>query len=175
MYMDQNSPVDKTVRANDAQAPSAWRLAAIETLLVLRTKFPQCFARLDLRSRAPIKVGINADIVAALPDLPAVDVGRALKFYVGQVSYLAHCTEGKSRVDLDGQPAGAVTASEAEHARNLLARLAKRQKQKPQAASTLAPTPPLTPKRLTLAALKEAAAKRRLLEVNGATAAIEEE
>jgi hypothetical protein len=49
------------------QARSSRHTAIIETLLILRAKYPQCFARLDLIRRQPLKVGIAADIAAAMP------------------------------------------------------------------------------------------------------------
>jgi ProP effector len=127
--------------------------------LILREKFPQCFQRLDLPNRQPLKVGIRLDIVTALPELSPVAIGRAIGFYTAHVRYLRQCTEGCSRVDLDGQPAGAVTAAEAEHARNSLAQLAKRRKRAEPAPKR---APPPKPQRLTLAALKQAAARRKL-------------
>lgn len=134
-----------------AQALSPWKRAATETLLTLRTKFPQCFARLDLSRRQPLKIGIHADIVAMAPELRPVDVGRALKFYAGHVRYLASCTEGTHRIDLAGQAVGIVTAAEAAHAAELLAKIkGGRQRQ----------ARPNTPPRLSLSDLKIAARKR---------------
>ena len=54
------------------QAPSAWKRAATETLCSLRAAFPACFARLDHRSRQPLKLKINPDIIAALPEIDPI-------------------------------------------------------------------------------------------------------
>jgi hypothetical protein len=44
-----------------------YREAAIETLLILRQRFPQAFARLNARIRRPLKIGIHHDLAAAMP------------------------------------------------------------------------------------------------------------
>jgi hypothetical protein len=46
-----------------------WRDAAIDTLLLLRQKFPLAFCRLSDRKRRPLKIGIHHDIAAATPEL----------------------------------------------------------------------------------------------------------
>lgn len=144
-----------------------WQNAAIETLLTLRQRFPLAFARLSARTRWPLKVGIHKDIAAALPELGAEDIGRAMRFYVTGIEYLRVCTEGAARIDLDGEPAGNVSASEARGAQSLLAIAEAWRKQRtppPQAAPSPAPAPP---PRLTLAGLREAAAKRKLAAGGG--------
>ena len=105
-----------------SQAPSAWKRAAIDTLIVLRTKFPLCFARLDHRFRTPLKVGIHADILTAAPEIDPSDLGKALHLYTRHAGYLAQCVEGQHRIDLTGS-LPAPTAAEAEHARTLLAKI----------------------------------------------------
>jgi ProP effector len=149
---------------NATQAPARKRRyeAAIQTLLLLRTRFPQCFLRLDSRSRPPLKIGIHLDIIAAMPELLAADVRNTLRLYTGDAKYLSGCTEGKDRIGLDGQPVGAVTAAEAAHCRDSLAGIvAKRGQRKPHAQPEPALAPP-TPKKLSLQDLREAAAKRKL-------------
>jgi sRNA-binding protein len=151
------------------QAASAWKRAAIETQLILRARFPQCFSRLDLPRRQPLKLKIHLDIAAALPELPAVDIARALRFYCNDIRYRRDCTEGKIRFDLAGQPAGVVTADEARHCQKSVAGiLAKRRKSRSSSQPSATLSPPTPPPRLTLAALREAAAKRKLLETSGA-------
>lgn len=142
-----------------------WREQAIDTLLTLRQRFPLAFSRLSDRKRRPLKVGIHKDIAATLPELGADEVARALRFYVGDVTYHRACVEGVERVDLGGEPAGIVTAEQAANSarsiRGIEAKIAQwRRDRAPPVPAQPAPTPP--PPRLTLAGLREAAAKRKL-------------
>ena len=125
---------------------SAWKKAATGALLALRAKFPQCFVRLGHRSRQPLKVGIHADIAAAAPDLDPANVGKALALYTGHAGYLRECVEDRPRIGLDGKAAGIVSAVEANHAAERLAKIKRRR-------TEVAPTPrqAATPKKLTIA------------------------
>lgn len=133
---------------------SPWVRTATETLCSLRAKFPACFARLDHRSRQPLKIKIHLDLVAAAPDIDPVNIGRALKYYTGAISYLSQCLEGSVRVELTGQPSGTVSVKEAAHAKLLFDKIKGRRK----------PTPPPAqaspPRKLSLDDLKAAARKR---------------
>jgi ProP effector len=88
-----------------------------------------------------------------MPELSEQAVSRALKFYTSKTRYLQSCVEGRSRIGLDGEPAGVVSAMEAEHATH---RLAKRQQKRKKP-----PAPQPTPQKLSLDDLKAAAARRR--------------
>ncbi len=93
------------------------RERALETLAILREQFPACFFPLTHIFRPPIKIGIHRDILARLP-LPQAHVAEAMRFYTYGVAYLrASTVEGATRLDLDGQPCGAVTAGEATFAK----------------------------------------------------------
>jgi ProP effector len=163
----KNPPLNSEPRA-PRQAASAWKRAATDTLLVLQARFPQCVARLHLSRRQPLKLGVHLDVIAALPELPVADIRRALKFYVGDIRYLQSCTEGKHRIDLDGKPAGIVTAEEAAHCKNSLdGILAKRQRRKPQSRPG-SPPPAAPSKKLSLADLKAAAVRKRVSVAEGA-------
>jgi sRNA-binding protein len=132
----------------------AWKAAAVETLAALHARFPACFTPATQHQKWPIKIGVHANLLAAAPDLLPDAVGRALAFYTSRSGYLRLMTEGRSRIDLNGAQFGCVTAEQAADAKQ---RLAKRQ-HRPAAPST--PKPP-SPPRLTLAGLREAAARRR--------------
>jgi ProP effector len=106
---------------------SPWVRTATEALCSLRAKFPACFARLDRRSRQPLKLKIHTDILAAAPDIDPINIGRALKLYTSHVAYLSQCVEGKDRVDLDGQPAGVVTKEQAAYAAELITKIKGRE------------------------------------------------
>ena len=129
-----------------------YRDAAVETLLILRQRFPAAFARLNARVRPPLKIGIHRDLAAAVPDIDAIAIRRALHFYVSGQPYAQHCIAGAVRVDLDGASAGVVAACEARWP-------PKAAPTSPSAVSASSSSA-LAPQRLTLAALKEAASKR---------------
>ena len=101
----------------------------------LARQFPQTFVLAKPLPHRPLKVGIAADIQAALPDLDRRALFVALKVYTHRIVYLQAVVVGADRVDLDGNPAGRVTASEAGHAVAVLAGiLAARQAQRSAAA-----------------------------------------
>lgn len=89
----------------------------------LAERFPQCFAGWG-KPKRPLKRHIHVDIRRAMPDVPAKHISYALYDYTGGPTYLRSVLEGATRIDLDGQPAGVVNASQARHAEGCLRRLA---------------------------------------------------
>jgi sRNA-binding protein len=84
--------------------------------------------------------------------LTPIELSKTLGVYCANGIYLRNSREGAPRIGLDGNPAGIVSAEEAQRAK---ARLAGRKAFKP-------PSEPLAPKRrLSLADLKAAALARR--------------
>jgi sRNA-binding protein len=83
--------------------------------------FPQTFVLEKHLPHRPLKVGVAADLRAALPDLPRAVLGRALAAYTKRIMYLQALTARAPRVDLAGNPAGGVTALEASYASAVLA------------------------------------------------------
>jgi ProP effector len=76
----------------------------------LSDQFPQTFSHRDPR---PLKVGIHADVLTALGDaVQALDLGFALRAYTSNTRYLGALSAGASRIDLEGKPAGTVTAED---------------------------------------------------------------
>ncbi len=65
----------------------------------------------------PVKLGIRND--------SRRHINAALRSYCNSVPYLRTSTEGAMRIDLTGEPVGTVTATEARHATERLAVLAK--------------------------------------------------
>ena len=115
-------------------------------LLPLAELFPACFDRENPR---PLKIDIHRDLMAAGHDRIAVK--RALGRYCKADRYRKALQIGAARIDLHGQPAGAVTEREAAHARNLVeARAAARESLPPDA--TPIPKEHLVPGRLELTA-----------------------
>jgi ProP effector len=70
--------------------------AVRDIIATLAERFPACFS-LD-RHRKPLKVGIHDEVLAALPDVPAKQVGLALRAYTSNPSYLHFIREGAPRV-----------------------------------------------------------------------------
>jgi ProP effector len=81
--------------------------------------FPRCFWIFG-RQRRPVAIGIRAALAPVVP-FEQSDLEAALKSYVKSDGYLRACVNGAPRLDLNGNIAGEVTASEAEHAIKLLA------------------------------------------------------
>jgi ProP effector len=89
----------------------------------LAEAFPQTFVLERCRPHRPLKIGIAADLQARCPALEWRVLKVALAAYTGRVMYLRGLVEGAARVDLDGNPAGEVTARDAEYAATKLARI----------------------------------------------------
>ena len=89
----------------------------------LAEAFPQTFVLEKHRPHRPLKVGIAADIPARCPAVERRVLGVALRVYTRRVMYLQSLVAGAARVDLDGKPAGEVTARDAEYAATKLARI----------------------------------------------------
>ena len=111
--------------------------AAGEVLALLCSTYPKCFFMYE-RRRKPLKIGIRDDIKGIEEEI----LRRALKIYVLNGWYRKGLKVGAKRIDLNGNPAGVVAEKEV-----------NKKKAKP------APPPP--PKRDGLAALKEAARRRK--------------
>src|SRR5262245_19495710 len=86
-------------------------------ITALAAKFPKCFAVPETRRR-PLKVGIDADCLAALSGtIRRTELIRALAMYCCSDGYLERVLTGAWRVDLEGKPAGVVTAEDERHAK----------------------------------------------------------
>jgi ProP effector len=142
-------------------------------ITVLAAKFPKCFAVPDTRRR-PLKVGIDADLLAALGGtIRRTELIRALAMYCSSEGYLEGVLTGAWRVDLEGKPAGAVSADDEKHAKAKRAGIRIRREAvmgaAPQGAASRAQGPALAAKaepgpglkHLSLADLREAARQRR--------------
>jgi sRNA-binding protein len=144
------------------QGPSARQKrsqAAAAAIALLAEAFPKTFFVYQ-EHRHPLKLGIDLDILAALASaIPPAELHRALGFYCSNPSYLGRLREGTSRLDLDGKPAGVVTADEEALARARLASIKAKKEARAAAAKVQAPAPAV--KRLSLADLKAAAVARK--------------
>ncbi|MCP5451252.1 MAG: ProQ/FinO family protein [Gammaproteobacteria bacterium] len=86
--------------------------ASAPKILVLAETYPACF---DGENPRPLKLGIHHDLMAAGFEKAAVK--RTLARYCNRPRYRKALRAGAIRIDLQGQPAGVVTAAEAETAR----------------------------------------------------------
>ncbi len=95
--------------------PTPLTLTSAPTLPALIETYPACF---DGENPRPLKLGIHRDLMAA--DFEKAAVKRALARYCNRPRYRKALRAGAIRIDLQGQPAGVVTAAEAETARAAL-------------------------------------------------------
>jgi ProP effector len=89
----------------------------------LAEAFPQTFVLEKYRPHWPLKVGIAAAIPARCRAIERRALKMALTAYTGRIMYLRGLVAGAARLDLDGNPAGEVTARDAEYAAAKLARI----------------------------------------------------
>jgi ProP effector len=138
------------------------RDAIAAAIALLAERWPKCFAVYEGRRR-PLKLGIHKDILAAVDGaLTPLELGRALGAYCSNKVYLSNTRTGAWRLDLDGNPAGIVTADEEAHAKATLAGIRAKKEARTAAATAAAqPAIPQPAKRLSLADLKAAARARR--------------
>jgi sRNA-binding protein len=118
-------PMVAAPKPRDAERTKRRREAA----KTLRTMFA-CFSGPHCQ---PLKIGISRDLIERAPEIAPDDISGALAMYVGLPAYLWTCTEGATRIDLDGAPAGVVTAKEAAYVVQRLAMLARRRMAKRKA------------------------------------------
>lgn len=133
------------------------------TIAELVAAFQATFT-LDTDQVRPLKNGVREELYDAAAQISHRRISAALARYCRSPSYLKAVKEGVARIGLDGEPAGQVTATEAEAARKQLAALGKRNKaakEKEKAAAKPAAAAASGPKRLSLSDLKKAAAARK--------------
>jgi ProP effector len=134
----------------------------IKTITLLAQTFPACFAVYE-RRRKPLKIGIHADVVAAMADVvPSTEIAAALRYYTRAIHYQRALVLGGVRVDLDGNAAGVVTPEQEadawEKRRKWVAR--KANVAAARALEKAALEAAARPKQVTLADLKAAARER---------------
>jgi ProP effector len=101
---------------------SAQRHAAQETRRRLVELFPRCFKSRG-EPKLPLKLNILDDILWRCPELGEAAVRLALADYSFGETYLNALRSGAIRIDLDGHPAGTVSAFAAHNARVKLRRM----------------------------------------------------
>ncbi|BBB26435.1 ProQ/FINO family protein [Amphritea japonica] len=104
------------------------RAANQAALQLLCDAYPDVFNRENMR---PLKIGIQEDLIAD-EKLAKNKIKRALASYVRSPYYFRSLKEGADRIGLDALASGAVTESEAEHAKQQLKEINKLRQQKQQ-------------------------------------------
>lgn len=100
---------------------------------LLRVYFPAAFK--EMNAVQPLKKGIKEDLIRRLSTIENIVTEdkacmvKSLSYYVNTVFYHKTVVTGATRIDLDGQPAGTVTAEEAQYSvdRNQAKQQAKQQ------------------------------------------------
>ena len=92
------------------------RAANRAAVQLLCETYPQTFA---IAEPKPLKIGIQEELIAD-GKLSQNKIKRGLASYVRAYAYLRSQTDGAARVNLAGEPDGAVTADEAAHAASKL-------------------------------------------------------
>lgn len=105
----------------ESQPNQKTALSTKEVVLYLAEKFPRCFT---LEGEAkPLKIGLFQDLAEALADDEKISktlLRQALRAYTSNWRYLHGCREGAIRIGLQGEEAGIVEATQAEHAAQTL-------------------------------------------------------
>ncbi|MDD4881367.1 MAG: ProQ/FinO family protein [Gallionellaceae bacterium] len=73
-----------------------------------------------LRDALPLAIGIHKTILERLPELTKVQVSKAMRIHTTSTRYLKSMAKAEQRFDLDGNPAGEVTAEQREAAVKLV-------------------------------------------------------
>jgi len=137
-------------------------------IAMLVTRFPALFVADRRQLHKPLKIGIDADLIAA-GILTRREARSALRCYTNRRMYYVATVAGGRRFDLDGSPAGEVTPRAVEWARQQIARMdaaAERRTATPASRETLREETRIQPstnvhRRLSLDDLRAAAAARR--------------
>jgi sRNA-binding protein len=108
-------------------------------VLLLVERFPACF---NLKQRRPLKIGISKDVLAFKDEFKGIDLKRVIGRYCNHPRYRKALKEGAIRIDLHGQPAGVVTAEDAESARAHLEAIYARRAGGPPPTSEPSQRPP---------------------------------
>lgn len=140
----RKQPVERTARADRPERKDrqdrgarASREAAAPTdpVLLLIRKLQNRFAATFPKKPAPkvpLKIGVFEDLMTHASELGAdeAQLRAAIKTWCGGSRYWACMVEGAARIDLAGQPAGVVTAADAQRARRLENHREKRAQQR---------------------------------------------
>lgn len=101
----------------DEQTPTPQpSISKSEALRMVRERWPEAFR---VASPRPLKVGIHNEMKQT-GEFPLTIIKSALKLFTSQERYLMSIKLGRSRIDLNGKPAGKVKLKEAVNAEIML-------------------------------------------------------
>lgn len=126
-------PKPKKKKNAETKQKPGWLEQAQYGVELLKAYFPACFK--ELKEIKPLKIGIKQDLVKHLAAREDIVIGDkacmvgSLSYYVNSPAYHKSVSEGETRLDLEGNPAGLVTAEEAKYSADC--RQAKLQKKFP--------------------------------------------
>ena len=109
----------KKIGPKSSKQKPAWLEHAQYGVELLKAHFPLCFK--ELKDVQPLKVGIKQDLVKHLSAQEGIVIGdkscmvNSLAYYVNSIAYHKSMMEGATRIDLEGNSAGVVTADEAKY------------------------------------------------------------
>ncbi|EIJ68832.1 RNA chaperone ProQ [Pasteurella bettyae] len=113
-----------------------------DIIAYLAEKFPLCFS---VEGEAkPLKVGLFQDLAEALKDderVSKTQLRHALRQYTSNWRYLHGCRLGVERVDLQGNPTGALEQEHVDHAQQQLAEAKAKFAEKRAAEKAASPKP----------------------------------
>jgi len=137
-----------------AAAPNGHDKNIQAVLELLAETWPTVFSVYENRRR-PLKIGIHHEVLTALDGaVSAAELSLALRYYVSNKVYKSRLAVGAPRIGLDGKSAGVVTPEE-------IPAPSPPSPSPPLPPPTPAPAPASPPRRLSLADLRAAAARRR--------------
>ena len=87
-------------------------------MAILAESFPEAFGK-EIK---PLKVGIHKDLLhsSIREKLSYIECREGIHYRISGIKYLERCTDGATRVDLEGNACGLVTKEQAKHAVNQL-------------------------------------------------------
>lgn len=100
----KGNKADRRRAANQQRYEPAWQLLAL-----FAERWPAVFGA----TPKPLAIGIHHAILAAMPEVDPKTLTVAFRFHVDRWAYRQASIAGATRFDLDGNPAGEVTADEA--------------------------------------------------------------
>jgi ProP effector len=111
--------VDQQVEKPNKKAKPKWLEYVQYGVELLKVYFPLGFK--SHNEVKPLKKGIKQDLVKRLSTMESIVTEdkacmvKSLAYYVNTIGYHKSVVEGAVRIDLDGNPAGAVSAEEAKY------------------------------------------------------------
>jgi sRNA-binding protein len=100
---------------------SSFRQLMLERLLsILKCEPADVPAVFKMPGRRPLKIGIDADLIARFPHADAGALAGWMKWWTLNRAYVVTVIEDGDRYDLDGHPVQKVTAGQAKHAAKMI-------------------------------------------------------